>query len=523
MKRRSINPPQRYTPRGKEPLAVDPQALIDLFIVPASRESELIGSTCVIDVCGPLDQHDEGWCDSYQAIKARVAEACAASEVRSIVMRFDSPGGAAAGCFDAARAIRAMCVQARKPLYSYCDGAHSAAYALAVAATHGIVMSETGSVGSIGCLVTRPDYSAQNAARGVRIEFIASGARKVDGNVDAAITDDEIAATRERVNYAARLFFGCVQELRGIPSARVEALQAGVLHAEAAQRERLVDAVMSFETLLATVASEGKALSMTTAFEKARDALEEAAKGDDANAAVAKKALAAMTIGDGDGDDSDDENKDEDREETATADDDDTKAESSDDDAKAESSDDDTKAESSTSDDDSKKKPAAAASGAGATATTHSIALEALTKAHKLEAQLASDKQSAERRRLLDTRKDFDKALRTELMKASTPIGTVRRLVKELPRKPLPKTTTDAAATSTVAGTRGQSQGAGEGAGGGAPESTRARELAEMDRAMGLTEQQIGAYRKGNALCFGVVNKPRDVAANSGSKGQVSK
>jgi len=507
MKRRSNMAPQRYTPSAKEPLAVDPQAFLELFIVPSSRESELVGDTCIVDVCGPLDQYDTGWGDSYEAIKARFVEACASTS-KAIVMRIDSPGGAVSGCFDTVRAIRAMCVKAGKPLYAYCDHACSAGYAIAAAATHGVVMSDTGTVGSIGCVQTRRDQSAQNAQGGVRYEFVASGARKLDGNVDAAITDDEIAATRTRVDYVAGLFFGLIEDTRGIGAARVQAMQAGVFHAEAALNERLVDGVMSFESLLATVASGGT-LAMT-AFEKARDALEEAAKGDDANAAVAKKALAAMTIA---GDDEPDDKPDDEDKPEGEGDDDDTHAEGDDD--KPDAASDDAPA-----DDKPAKKPAAAAGGAGAEATTHSIALEALERSHRLEAQMATDKDAAQRKALVKSRPDFDKALRGELMKASTPIGTVRRLVKELPRKPVPKPEV-AASSSTASGTRGTTQGAsqGAGAGGSAPDDPRGKELSAMDAQMGLTKQTLGTYRKGNALLFGVVNQP-DVAAAPPSGGK---
>jgi ClpP class serine protease len=499
MIRRSTMPPQRYARTGL--LAVDPSAFLELFIVPSSRESELIGSTCVIDICGPLDQHDSGWGDSYEAIRGRVAEACASSAL-AILLRIDSPGGAVSGCFETVRAIRAMCAAAGKPLYAYCDHATSAGYALASAASY-IAASSTAILGSIGVIETRTDLSARNAAEGIRVEFIASGARKVDGRVDAPITDAELTAKREIVDAIAGVFFALVEEMRGIPAPEVAAQQAAVYHAEAAIVARLVDQVASFENILTQIATGGFTV-MPSPYDKARAALEEAAKGDDANAAAARRALAAMDNGGGDDD--------KDKPVDPDADTDAADADAGGDDPPADADDD-------APPPPAKPDPAASTPGAGAAtqasaASTHSIALAAMAKAHDLEAQLASDRVHAERVRLLNTRRDFDRELRAELMKASTPIETVRSMVKTLKRKPVPAAAATAAATAT--GTRGDNQGgttpAAAVVGSGAPGTEDPR--ADMDARMGLTQTTLGVTRTRNMLLFGVVNKPADAASS---------
>jgi|SRR5262245_2055883 len=503
MKRsRSGTQPQRYDRTGL--LAVDPKAFFDLFIVPATRGNELVGDTCVVEIEGPLETRDDGWCDSYEAIRNRVTEACQ-SEAKHIVLRVDSPGGACKGCFDTVRAIRAMCEAAGKPLYAYCDHATSAGYAIATAASF-LMMPDIGLVGSIGVLERRPDYSAQNAQAGVRIELITSGARKGDGNPDKPISDDELAAKQEIVNATARVFYALVEDTRGIDAAEVAAMQAGVFHAEAARAARLVDDVGSFESFLARIAG-GKVEAMS-AYEKARSALEEAAKGDDANAAAAQRALAAMKeSGDGGGDDDKDK-------------DDESESSESSENAAAQGDDDDTEATAAEepSDDDKKKKPseqgASARAASSNTGDAHSVALEALAKAHELEATLASRDAKAERKRLLSKRPDFSKELRAELMRDTTPIDTVRRMVKTLKRGPV--STAAAAAAATPAATRGDGQGSAA-ASGSTPSTTA--DGADMDMRMGIVQTTLGTYRERNALCFGVVPaKPAVAAAPSGGK-----
>ena len=484
MKRRSNMAPQRYARTGL--LAVDPQAFLELFIVPESRESKLIDDVCVVYIEGPLDQHDTGWCDSYEAIRARMDEACA-SPAKAIVLHIDSPGGACSGNFHAARAIRAAAEIAQKPLYAYCDFASSAAYALASAAEW-ICASDTATIGSIGVIETRNDYSAANAARGVRVEFIASGARKVDGRVDAPITDTELAAKREIVDAIAGVFFALIEERRGIPAKQVAAMEAAVYHAEAARGRGLIDEVTTFESMLARIARGEIGGTMGTPYEDARAALEKAAKGDDPNAAAAKRALAAMNEGmpDAEGDDDDEGGDDKPK----------PKPDEGDDDKKDAEGDDDTTPP--------PKKPAAA----GAQASTRSVALEALAKAHDLEAELARNRTRDERLRLLNTRKDFSRELRTELMRDSTPIATVRSMVKNLKRG-MPVAADPKPGAAAGAPTRGAGQGDSS-TGGSSPLSA---EAAEMDIKMGIVDTTLGVRRNRNTLEFGVVHKQREAPA----------
>lgn len=479
MKRRSSAPPQAYKRTGV--LAVHPQAFLELFMMPESRENEERDNVIIVDVCGPLTQHDDGFFDSYEAIRERVQAACE-SAAAAIVLRIDSPGGDCAGCFDTARAIRTMCELARKPLWAHVDGkACSAGYALAAAAAT-VCIGDTGIVGSIGIVSARDDISAMNAARGVRVALIASGARKADGNPNVALTESELKATQVVVNSMAAVFFELVAEMRGTSAAAVEALQAAVFHGDAAIKAGLVDEVLSFEEMLAAIAS-GKGIAMSTAYEKAKAALEEAAEGDDANAAAAKRALAAM------------EEPKPDAEAEAEPEGDEPPKEKKDDE-KAEG-------DPPKPDDEDEKKAAAAASPPGkAAASAHDIALEALAEVHKLRAEGAQAKLKAERASLLASRPDFSPEFLAVLK--TTDIAAVRKFVKELPKVPGAKP----AATVAVAATRGAGQGG--------PVGQPVAAISEMDRAMGLTTTVLACRREGNALKFGVTEVPAAQGAPAG-------
>lgn len=478
MKRRSKGEAQAYKRTGL--LAVHPQAFLELFMIPESRENEERGNVAIVDICGPLTQHDDGWCDSFEAIRGRVQSACE-SAAAAVVLRIDSPGGDVAGCFDTARAIRAMCAAANKPLWAHVDGkACSAGYALAAAANT-ICLGDTGIVGSIGVIAARADVSAMNAAQGIRIALIASGARKADGNPDQPLSEAELNATQELIDSVANAFFELVADMRGVPAASVAALQAGVFHGDAAIKARLADDVQSFDEMLAVIASGGTVMS--SPYEKARAALEEAAAGDDANAAAAKRALAAMdepkTEPDGD-EPKDDDKKDDDK---AAA-----SAGSVDDAAPP--------------DDDDKNKASSSASASAA-----DLALKALTKVNQLEAQLKSEKLKGERDALLASRPDIPAALLPVLRAAS--LSAVREYIAGLPKASAAKPPAKPAATAVVQATRGAGQG-------GPDMNTPIAAINEMDRAMGLTTTKLACRRDGNALKFGVFEVPAAQSASDG-------
>jgi ClpP class serine protease len=472
-----VRPRHVYDPQlihgSNKPLAVDPQAFFSLFMMPETRENTELGNVTIVDISGPLHTHDSGWCDSYESILERVQQACE-SAAQAIVLRIDSPGGEVGGCYDAARKVRALGKVSGKPIYAFVEeSACSAAYALASAANV-VVLSDSGIVGSIGVLSTRSDYSAGNMARGLRVALITSGARKADGNPDAPITDSELKATQEIVDSMANEFFALVAELRGIDAAAVKALEAKRFHGATAVTAGLADRVQSFDNLIASIAAGESEQVMASDYDTARTALEKVAKGNDANAEAAKRALAAMEPPkpDGDGD---------------SAEGDEPPA---DDDKKPKPKDGDA-AESEPPADDDKEASAAQAAAAGqplAARSAEDIALEAMAKVHKLEAAIAQERIDTERKALLDARPDLAPELRALLM--TTPIKKVREYLKELPKG---QARTTSVVTPTP--TRGATQGG--------PAHGSVLEASAIDRAMGLTSQEVGVRLEGSTQVFG--------------------
>lgn len=487
MIRRSTHPPQRFTRHGT--LAIDPRAFFDLFMIPSSRANEQHGNVCVVEVSGPLVQRDEMWCDSYEAIRARFAEACK-SEARAIVMRFDSPGGDASGCFETARALRDEAEKANKLLIAYIDKACSAAYALACAASV-VVIGETCCAGSIGVMSSRPDYTAQNTSSGLRIAFVTSGARKLDGNPDYPITEEELATTQKHVNDLALKFFALIGDMRPqqLSAAAVAAMDGGVFYGTGAVDVGLADSVATFEETLAS-ASSGDIMNMQlkSDYDVARASLAKVAKGSDANATAAKRALAAMDEAAPPKEDEEEKPEGEEPEEDEPSSEDDEEKEPA-----AEGEPAAPAASDEPPDESGKKKTTAAASGSAPAAASQSTELDLAVRVHRLEAAASSRETTETRKRLLAKRPDFGPELKAALMKA--PLATVKEMVKTLPKG---KTQPRVAAITTVAASKGASAPA-------LATAAPATEAEDLDRRMGLRGSRFGCKREGNALVFGLV------------------
>jgi ClpP class serine protease len=391
-------------------LAVRPQAFFDFFAEPASRASELVGDVEIVDVCGPISQHDDYWTDSFDAILGRVVVACARQETKAIVLRLDSPGGDAQGCIDCARAIEAACAVAGKPLYAYVDGqACSAAYALACVAER-IYIGTTSFAGSIGVALAREDVSARLAQNGVRVAVIASGSRKLDGNPSQPITDDELRAQQELVDAMAGALFEHVATHRGLAVEAVAGFDARVFAGKSAIVAGLADEQAPMSALLADI--QNGAISMT-AMEKARAALEEASKSDDA--AVAKQARAALSAMD-------------EKDEPAAASDDPPAHEEPDGDEPAAEGDDPPADD----DDKDKDKPAARGVNSAAFIAVTQALTEMQAKLRKLEAAQAS----SERTTLIASRPDLPAELVATFGHLTT--DEIKAVIKAIPKATMP-------------------------------------------------------------------------------------
>ncbi len=303
--------------RGSAPLLLAPGAIGRMFSLagtpraaapvtvhePPTPQGNMVG---VVDIMGPLEQrasrHLCGYSDGYDAIAARFAAALEDERVGSVVMRIDSPGGDAAGCFEAVRRMREAAKESGKPVYAYADElAASAAYALSTVAEK-MYLPPSGAVGSIGVISVHGDESKRLENAGVGLTVIKSGARKAEFNSLQPLTDVAKEHMQGLVDDLAGQFAELVTQARGKTPKDWLKLEGAVAHGADAVTKGLADGVASFEEVIsmAAEAAQRKAENMSIKEVNAALGLPEGAPQTDTIesaklAASARDALKAAT------------------------------------------------------------------------------------------------------------------------------------------------------------------------------------------------------------------------------------
>lgn len=192
---------------------------------------------------------------SYEGLGFQLMDAAANPKVKSILLDIDSPGGEAVGAFEMADRVRA--VAKSKPVVAVVNGmAASAAYAIASAATQ-IVGTSSSVSGSIGVVLMHADYSNFLHQKGIKPTLIHAGAHKVDGNPYEPLSESVHADLQAEVDKFYSLFVSGVAKGRKgrMTEKAIRSTEARTYIGEAALEAGLVDAIGSFETVLADLSS----------------------------------------------------------------------------------------------------------------------------------------------------------------------------------------------------------------------------------------------------------------------------
>jgi ClpP class serine protease len=169
---------------------------------------------------------------SYARIKADLMAAMHSPKVRGVVPDIDSGGGEVANCLELSRDIAALRGRGKRIIAVANTAAFSAAYALACAAD-AIFIPQSGGVGSVGVVAVHVDVSGEDKQKGHRYTYVAAGARKLDGNPHAPLTDTAEAVIAAEVERLYGLFVDLVAANRPSLSARaIRGTEAGLLFGE---------------------------------------------------------------------------------------------------------------------------------------------------------------------------------------------------------------------------------------------------------------------------------------------------
>lgn len=186
---------------------------------------------------------------SYEGIQHQLSSARSDTDVRSVILDLNTPGGEVAGAMETAAAVRALA--AEKRVVALVNGqAASAGYAIASGANE-IVTTEAGVTGSIGVLHMHADISESLAEEGVKVTLTHAGAHKVDANPFEPLSDSVRADLQAQVNGIYDLFVEAVAMGRGgrLSAAAARATEARLFVGAAAVPAGLADRVGTFDSI----------------------------------------------------------------------------------------------------------------------------------------------------------------------------------------------------------------------------------------------------------------------------------
>ena len=212
---------------------------------------------------------------SYEGIKHQLARAGINSNVRSVILDMDTPGGEANGAAETAAAVRALA--AKKHVTALANGmAVSAGYALASGASR-IVVAPSALSGSIGTVLLHLDLSRQLDKEGITPTLIFEGAHKMDGNPIAPLSDSAIDTLRTEVKRYYELFIDTVVAGRGrkTPAKAARETEGRVFIGRDAIDARLIDDVGTFEEVLDDVSRRTARSMSATAKQQRRKMIED--------------------------------------------------------------------------------------------------------------------------------------------------------------------------------------------------------------------------------------------------------
>lgn len=203
---------------------------------PRKPEAETASRIAVINISGGLVNRPmpgasgPGPC-SYNALRDVFDAMLEDDSVSAIVLRIESPGGMASGCFDLTDHIFES--RGTKPIHALVDDyAFSAAFAIAAACDR-IWVSRTGGVGSVGVCCFHNDWSGANEKMGLKVSAIYAGEHKIDFSPDFPLQEQAQSWLQEHVETDYRMFVDTVARYRGMDADAVRATEAGIYFGQA--------------------------------------------------------------------------------------------------------------------------------------------------------------------------------------------------------------------------------------------------------------------------------------------------
>ncbi|WP_265036337.1 S49 family peptidase [Wolbachia endosymbiont (group A) of Anomoia purmunda] len=216
----------------------------------------------IIPIHGILTKKSETFDDifgmtSYNQIEAQITQAIEDSDIETILLDIDSPGGEVNGVFDLADFIYSA--RGKKRIIAIAnDDAYSAAYAIASSAEK-VFVSRTSGVGSIGVIASHIDQSGFDEKQGIKYTTVFAGSRKNDLNPHEPMTSESLENLKSEVNRLYGMLVELIARNRNLSVEAIKNTEAGLYFGENAVEIGLADGM----TILSEFKSINKNRSIT--------------------------------------------------------------------------------------------------------------------------------------------------------------------------------------------------------------------------------------------------------------------
>lgn len=210
----------------------------------------------VLSIHGALDYRASGfiaWLFGLKSVERLTAEFNSLvknSNVETIILDIDSPGGSVVGIAEFAEKI----YQARgeKRIVAFSNPlAASAAFWIASAADEFVSMP-SGYVGSVGVYRMHVDYSKKLEKDGIAVTFIKRGENKAEGNPYQPLSERSKKTFQSMIDEVYEAFIGALARNRGKSFEAIEADfgQGSMRTAKQALQKGMIDDILTLENLI---------------------------------------------------------------------------------------------------------------------------------------------------------------------------------------------------------------------------------------------------------------------------------
>lgn len=235
------------------------EARIGKPLISADQGYQNVGGVAVIPVNGVIGKKMNMMTQisggaSTQLIERDIKAALSDSEVQSILLHIESPGGTVDGTQTLADVV-AM-ANSIKPVVSFADGMMaSAAYWIGSAASEIVSSSVTTQIGSIGVVTSHTDISKAEEQAGYKVTEISAGKYKRITSQHSPLSKEGKALLQDQVDQLYTIFVDAVAANRGVDSETVleDMADGRVFLSSDAQARGMIDHIATIETTISNM------------------------------------------------------------------------------------------------------------------------------------------------------------------------------------------------------------------------------------------------------------------------------